>query len=428
MNLFPFSFGVEKSAASSPFALHPQGCGIAGKKMTLMSSRRRKLWELPSMCHCPIVGVCFSCNELRSLINKVAAFPRDSSDFLLHTTAVGKCSERSTLSELLHKTLEKRYRLDVQRASTLKTSGELRRLWQEACRQPSEIPSALWVVWSHPACDTELECDVYGDIHMIQHQVGAGNRVEAGTMKRLKEENRLLHQQIEIRNRALQSNRESERNHVRQLQAENLDLRTRLAASETQGEQWRKQLQTSPNPSSSRTEHERLRAQCDEFQQLNKRLKGELTECQRELDRLRISMQQMEALLADLSSTEEEQDVLPPCHLNGKCVLCVGGRSGMVNGYRETVERSGGRFMHHDGGLEESLHRIDGIVANADIVICQAGCVSHGAYWKVKNLCRLSGKSCLFVKSPGIRSFARTVAAAGKNQSEPPTPPLSSGR
>jgi hypothetical protein len=98
--------------------------------------------------------------------------------------------------------------------------------------------------------------------------------------------------------------------------------------------------------------------------------------------------------------------------LSGKCVLCVGGRTGAIDAYRQAVEQRGGRFLHHDGGVEESLHRIDAALAAADLVICQAGCISHNAYWRVKEQCKRTGKRCIFLKASGISTFGRIVAEA----------------
>ncbi|AUA57935.1 Uncharacterized protein conserved in bacteria (DUF2325) [Achromobacter spanius] len=36
----------------------------------------------------------------------------------------------------------------------------------------------------------------------------------------------------------------------------------------------------------------------------------------------------------------------------------------------------------------------------ADLVICQTGCVSHGAYWRVKDHCTRTGKQCVLVDKP----------------------------
>ena len=48
-----------------------------------------------------------------------------------------------------------------------------------------------------------------------------------------------------------------------------------------------------------------------------------------------------------------------PATLASASVLCVGGRSGHVPMYRELVERHGGIFEHHDGGLKDNPHRLD---------------------------------------------------------------------
>lgn len=96
--------------------------------------------------------------------------------------------------------------------------------------------------------------------------------------------------------------------------------------------------------------------------------------------------------------------------LGGKCVLCVGGRTGAIHHYRDTIERHGGRFAHHDGGWEETLHRIEHVIDAADAVICQVACISHNAYWRVKEQCKRTGKPCLFVKKEGSTSFERAVS------------------
>ncbi len=90
-----------------------------------------------------------------------------------------------------------------------------------------------------------------------------------------------------------------------------------------------------------------------------------------------------------------------------KEVLCVGGRSGNVASYRDLIERVGGRFSHHDGGLEDSHHVLNANLAAADLVICQTGCISHNAYWKVKDFCKRTGKRCIFVENPSTSSLAR---------------------
>jgi hypothetical protein len=40
-------------------------------------------------------------------------------------------------------------------------------------------------------------------------------------------------------------------------------------------------------------------------------------------------------------------------------------------------------------------------------VICQTGCISHNAYWRVKEHCKRTGKRCVFVENPSSTSFSR---------------------
>jgi hypothetical protein len=81
------------------------------------------------------------------------------------------------------------------------------------------------------------------------------------------------------------------------------------------------------------------------------------------------------------------------------------------------IEKVGGRFAHHDGGLEDGQNVLDASLAAADLVICQTGCISHNAYWKVKDFCKRSGTRCVFVDNPSSSSLARGLAQIAREAS-----------
>ena len=129
--------------------------------------------------------------------------------------------------------------------------------------------------------------------------------------------------------------------------------------------------------------------------------------------------------LVALQGEEGAPDVQPVViQLHQKMVLCVGGRSGNVANYRDVVERVGGRFAHHDGGVEDNASVLDANLAAADLVICQTGCISHNAYWRVKDFCKRTGKRCVFVENPSASSLERGLAqiAQAKPALEPAEP------
>lgn len=412
----------------SEVAFHVAGglFGQAGPALTLprpdatptpvRGSRRRKLWEIPHKFHCPVIGVCFGVDELRKLMGKVMHFPRDTSDFVLHTTAVGACDDRSQLADILHKQLEKRFQLTIRRFAAARDSAALAGLWREETRHGSAIPAALWACWTHPACDAQLEQEIYGDIHMIQHQVGSGTRADLATLESLRAENAELRRQLDAARRENESMRIEKSRAARALGERVAELRADLAGKEAWGAGLSAQLdrlrQTLPDLKDRQALARRAsdaEARAVAVNAHAAALEGELAALGRRLAQSVTAPPPADAGVENgqFSAVDRGNAV----NVAGKCVLCVGGRSGAVDAYRQVIEQRGGRFLHHDGGLEESLQRIDAALAAADLVICQAGCISHNAYWRVKEQCKRTGKRCLYLKSAGVSGLSRLIEA-----------------
>jgi hypothetical protein len=49
------------------------------------------------------------------------------------------------------------------------------------------------------------------------------------------------------------------------------------------------------------------------------------------------------------------------------------------------------------------------VLAAADLVICQTACISHNAYWRVKDICQRTGKQCVFVENPSTSLLTRKL-------------------
>jgi len=100
-----------------------------------------------------------------------------------------------------------------------------------------------------------------------------------------------------------------------------------------------------------------------------------------------------------------------PADLREKAVLCVGREEEAPSLARQLVEIAGGRYLHHDGGDDADELALEAGLRAADLVICQTGCVSHGAYWRVQDHCRRTGKPCVLVGEPQPMLFVPTLAA-----------------
>lgn len=396
---------------------------------TSNGSRRRRLWDLPHQCHCPVVGVCFPLTTLRHLVNKALSGKAIADDYEVHVGAVAECTQRNRLSEILQKDLEARYAQTIQSFKIAKNTTAVAALWAEAvCK--GDVSGAFWATLTHPRCDEVLQELVLRDMHMLQHQAGAAVRIDVSKFNELIKENGVLGRELgraqERCTRMIsEKSAEIERLHAQLVQqrAMLIGKDSRIAFLAQDLEQIKASMTDYANTSRLRKKVEQLTARHDELEAQNALLRQQLSEAQRALN-LR---GQEEAIV---QSAERHQDHIKEApvtfHLCEKTILCVGGRNGNIANYRDVIEKAGGQFAHHDGGIEDNQGTLDSVLAAADLVICQTGCISHNAYWRVKDFCKRTGKQCVFVENPSTSSLTRSLqqiaiddTAAETNENHP---------
>ncbi|NRR32856.1 DUF2325 domain-containing protein [Oxalobacteraceae bacterium] len=387
---------------------------VASANAEAQASRRRRLWELGHACHCPLVGVGLPLGVLRKLVDKVASGKVVADDYEVHVGAVTECGSRNRLSESLQKELERRYATVLLRFRAAKSGEQVALMWRQAVAN-GDVAGAFWAGLSHPRCTPELEEQMCRDLHMVQHQAGACVRADIGKFQATLAENaRLTHELAKSQQRAASlladKTGEAER-HAQQL----MQLRAQLVGKDSMIDSLRtelEQLKTAiPGLETRNRLAERL-AQMDERErQLRNQIAELKIEARQEAARAVEAARAMEAA-AQATPAVVQHVMKMPLRLNDQAVLCVGGRSGNVATYRALIERVGAQFAHHDGGLEDNANQLDASLAAADLVICQTGCISHSAYWRVKDYCKRNGKRCVFIDNPSISSLARGLEEA----------------
>jgi hypothetical protein len=379
-------------------------------------SRRRRLWELDTHAHCPVVGVCLPMRSLRKLVEKHLHGPANGDDYELHSGAVMECKQRTRVAELLQRELDERYAVAVRLAARAKTTEALAELWREAMAG-GDIAGALWATLTHPRCDASLSEHVLHEVHMLQHQVGAAHRADARRLAELTAENTALARELAAaQQRSAQAGAEQGRR-IEQQQAQLVRLRAELLGRDTLMASLREELmalEAAVPALRARTELARqVQRQQERIQELERSVAQGQQDAQREARRADAALQALHALqeAQARAGAEPPAEPLPePVPLLGeRAILCVGGRAASVPVYRQTIEREGGRFLHHDGGGEDNVSMLDASLAAADLVICQTGCISHDAYWRVKNHCKRTGKRCVFVENPSGASLQRAL-------------------
>jgi len=381
---------------------------------TTTGSRRRKLWDMDGRAFCPVVGVCLPIPVLRRVVNKTFRGHNVDTDYALHTGAVGQCSSRTPLAEGMQRELEQRYASAIRQAASIKTAEALSSWWCDASQK--DLAGPLWATLTHPRCTPELERQVLGEVHMLQHQVGAAQRADLQRLQALMDKNAGLTRELASAQQRITELASDSAGRIKLLQEQVLQLRTEVINRDSRLVSLQQQLNaleaSVPDLACRTQQAEELARQTQHIQELERALQQAQQDNERNnrLIETQAAELRRQALQPDIPATDTGNTPPKPAHLEHRAVLCVGGRTASVPQYRDIIESVGARFAHHDGGEEESLTKLDTTLAAADLVICQTGCISHNAYWRVKDHCKRTGKQCLFVENPGSASLKRALS------------------
>jgi hypothetical protein len=395
-------------------------------------SRRRRLWDLAPTAYCPVVGVCVPLPLLRRVAQKVIASPLPQDDYELHCMGIQECKTRTPLAERLQRELDERFAPAVAAAGRCKDAVALAAWWELRLHEGVAVPAAFWATLTHGRCDAVLEERVLRDVHMLQHQAGAAERVDRARFAELQREHGVLVRELAAAQQRSTQALQQRAATIEQQAAELVRLRATLIARDTLLESLRAEVealrQGVPDLPARRAQAEQIERQRLRIESLERRL----TQAQAEAAAAKsaaacpaaVPLRAPDAAMGTAPGTAPVVLLPVAPRLQHQAVLCVGGRSGSVPVYRQLVERTGGQFLHHDGGEEDGAAQLESSLAAADLVICQTGCISHGAYWRVKEHCKRTGKRCVFVDKPSAAGLLRGLQEAAAQCAAAPATPV----
>jgi len=391
---------------------------------------RARLWEIDSQWHCTIIGTSLSLGELKGLATRLKVQMRSARPgaYEIHTSMIHLASRERLVGKALTKLLDRKHAVAINRAKPL-AGEEALTLWWEDALAKGDVASACWAVMSHPDTTDSLRNRMFGDIHMLSHQVGAAARADLRSIHQLEREKADLEAKVARQQDRLKGEigrRNTEIRELRQLLDQEAAESRRLAhAADSAREMDRLhralgevhhllEVETAFRQVAE-DEARRLQAQARDRDAENERLRRELRDMRDELaaseSRLAATLAPTEAAGDGLGECDEDCARLDLC---GRCILFVGGRNQHLPHFRRLVEEAGGTFAHHDGGFEESMGRLHSLFGRADAVLFPVDSVSHGAHDEVKRLCRRWEKPFVPVRRSGLGAFIRALSTVAE--------------
>lgn len=383
-----------------------------------------KLWNLPPALHCPVIGTCLEVYALRRLARSLGHDAGRLSDYEIHVSFVAAVSGKNAFSLAAQKALDRTHAAHLRRFARARSTEQLAALWQQALEE-GEVPGGFWATLTHPRCDSALRDRAREEIHMLSHQIGAGQRAD---LKRLAE----ALAELKALRRELETNQARARQTIEDRERRIAELRLALDASERRRhesfaelQQLRQRIDTlggatvldqlSKLEDRTRTAEQRqqtLQAELADSRQAFAVERERNAELESECEGWRAECTALEQLRAQptggCNACDHHLDGICP-DLCGRRILCVGGRSQLIDHYRDLVARCNGRFDHYDGGIEDNRQRLETMLASADAVVCTTDCVSHDAYYRSKRFCKRFAKPCVLLRSSGVTTFARAL-------------------
>jgi hypothetical protein len=396
-------------SAQPPRLIAKDSWGLPGPPAEVGESRppaptRTRIWEFGVNLHCSIVGTCLSAAELRHIVAKVDASAAAVSDHEAHMRGVALAARREGGARLLQKALDRKHHAAIARFAKAKDSAAVQGLWEEALGQ-GDIPGAYWATLTHPATTEEIVKRAFGDIHMLSHLVGAANRADIRRLRQLEEENAALAARLERQQRQLHEGFAGRDATIRRLEA----MLARRAAE-------RSDAQTAGPEEAEATDRlirdldRRLAREIARRERSDKRVEGLLAAARaHEAERRRYvaALTELDAAERELAAVSRPQGAElggaeRPLDLAGMTLLYVGGRANQIPAFRALIERAGGSFLHHDGGIEQGSGLLPGLVARADRIVFPVDCISHHAVAGIKRLCRQAGTPYLPLRTASL--------------------------
>lgn len=400
---------------------------------------------------CPIVGTCLTVAELRRLCRKCGDAPdADVSDYEAHTFLVAQAKVAGGgPAKHLQRFLDKKYRRDLRTFRRVRDPAELRRLWRERA-DAGDVPGPFWALLSHPDAPEDLRREIFGEVHMLSHRVGAANRADLSRLARLEENlsearaaldegKSVLRRAVAVwkgRCREAMEALGAERAKRQAIERERISLRAAIensavAAVSRDRDRFQAQLaQTRARLQDTEAEVGRQALSLERLHADLERTRLALADRDREVEALEASL--FAALGTVATAAPEAEDDCPcrengascpcpaarACGLAGKRILYVGGRCSLVAHYKLLAAKFGCELLHHDGGREQSAHRLWELLGAADAVVCPVDCVSHEACALVKQACKGCLKPLVLVRSSGLSSLARSLTELESGQAQ----------
>ncbi|MEL6298771.1 MAG: DUF2325 domain-containing protein [Pseudomonadota bacterium] len=365
--------------------------------------RRLRPWQMRGNVACSVVGTCLSDRDLLEILKRLRLKTAENlPSFELHGYFVEALTQDCPVARTAQKVLDRRHEGILRLFGQTGERRALEALWRREFNA-GRIPGAYWALQTFDHIPESLHVEAFGEVHMLSHILGRAINVDIERID-------TLQAQIADLQSVIARLRRRHREVIAARDDRIADLEKRaIAAGGVPA------VSAAPRPVS----HPALETEKHTRALMKARERARAAETQndelaREITRLRRSIQELERLNRSFEDADATCPGALACELNLPAderlrVLYLGGRTGSIEYLRVIAENASADLLHHDGGLQESFHKIAPMIEQCHVVFCPVDCVSHRACLFAKGECRRLRKGFVPLISAGQTTFARAL-------------------
>jgi hypothetical protein len=245
---------------------------------------------------------------------------------------------------------------------------------------------------------------------MLSHMVGSSNRMDIVRLRTIERELGERNEKISRQEARLSESSRERSELLRKIEGLEAEVRRREMAERTTAELISGVAATSTllqRLDAEKAHSNRLAERLAESEDQVKKARKFAATLNKQNDQLQ---REVAALEAELKIDEADEPGSNVQHaLQGLTVLYVGGRPGLIDQLKAIVARRGGTVLSHDGGTEENLAALPGLISRADAAFFPVDCISHAAVGQIKKCCRDGDKPFIPLRTASVASFISAI-------------------
>ncbi len=368
----------------------------------MKQGQRLKLWEVRNGAHCSVIGTCLAPADVKAVLRKAKLQCEPGApEYEVHGFLVNEAGRPGPVGRIIDACLDKKYAGAIRQSLRLEGEDAILAYWQEACRRGA-IAGPYWALQTLPDLPQKLSNRIFGDVHMLGHFMAGASREQQAALWAALQRNQELEQRLQKARTRAEEKDLAQRARIDVLERELASARAATATSITP--------MPARNDASARQDRRlakqgrriaALREQVTRLQATNGSLRATLAERDR--------LPPLPSRLADLARHQPPERPAACRVAMLRSLLYVGGRPSALPFLRADAARIDAELLHHDGGIEENVTRLDELVPQADVVFCPVDCVSHGASLRARALCRRHAKPFVPLRSASASCFRRGI-------------------